>query len=90
MLVILGLINLTQFTVRLSVSCMHGSAWEWYPRKISLILAGLEPLFIFCGSYIESHGPFVGEEVKLITCYLSLRLVRKDCPFEILFFKGLL
>lgn len=69
---------------------MHGSAWEWYPSKISLMFAGLKPLFILCGSYIESHGPFVGKEVKLITySYLSLQLISKDCPFETLFFKGL-
>lgn len=33
------------------------------------MFAGLEPQFIFCGSYVESHSPFVGKEVKLFTCY---------------------
>ena len=36
------------------------------------MFAGLEPQLIFCGSYIESHGPFVGQEVKLITYYSYL------------------
>lgn len=73
MLVTPGLVNLAQVTVRFKcILYACNIAQEWYPSKIPLMFARLEPQFIFCGSSIESHGPFVGKEVKLITCYLSL------------------
>lgn len=57
--------------------------WSSTPAKF-LTFAGLEPQLVFCASYVKSHGPFLGKDIKLITCYscLSLCLICKDCSFE--------
>lgn len=90
MLVTPQLVSLTQVTVRLTASWMHLTLnRSGTPNKIILMFAGLNPQFLLCGSYIKSHSPFVVKEIKVIMYYLSLWLLCKELPFEILFIKGL-